>query len=227
MDWQRAERIGLPEAIHAEAKSAEQIDAVLTEARRLRVALLITRLGPEKFAQLEEAHRQLLDFDPVSRTAILPGLAAPAHSALSVGIVTGGLADMPTALEAARTLAFSGVSHSVIPDVGVAGLWRLTDRLSEIRRFDVIIAVAGMEGALFSVLGGLVSAPIIAVPAPVGDGVAAGGITALHSALASCSSGLVAVNIGNGFGAAHAAMRMGRLQSAPAAPATPLSEPRS
>ena len=105
-------------------------------------------------------------------------------------------------------MAFEGEATTLVLDVGVAGLWRLTERLDEIRRHRVVIAVAGMEGALFSVLGGLVAAPVIAVPTSIGYGVGAGGRTALDAALASCASGLAVVNIDNGFGAAHAALRI-------------------
>jgi NCAIR mutase (PurE)-related protein len=106
------------------------------------------------------------------------------------------------------TLAFHGYEAPIIADVGVAGLWRLMERLEEIRGFRVVIAVAGMEGALFSVLAGLLGAPVIAVPSSVGYGVAAGGHVALNTALASCAPGLVVVNIDNGFGAACAAIAM-------------------
>jgi NCAIR mutase (PurE)-related protein len=112
------------------------------------------------------------------------------------------------AAEAARTLTFSGVECQSIVDVGVAGLWRLEARLDEIREADIVIAVAGMDAALVSVLGGLVAAPVIAVPTSVGYGVAAGGTAALHSSLASCAQGVTVVNIDNGFGAACAAVRM-------------------
>ena len=112
------------------------------------------------------------------------------------------------ALEAARTLAFEGEEATLVVDVGVAGLWRLMERIDEIRRHRVVIAIAGMEGALFSVLAGLVQCPVLAVPRSVGYGVGQGGRTALRAALASCASGLVVVNIDNGFGAAHAALRM-------------------
>jgi NCAIR mutase (PurE)-related protein len=112
------------------------------------------------------------------------------------------------AREALRTLAFAGETAGLFPDVGVAGLWRLMDRIDEIRSHRVAIAVAGMEGALFSVLAGLVPCAVIAVPTSVGYGVARGGRTALHAALASCSSGVMVMNIDNGFGAAHAAMRI-------------------
>jgi pyridinium-3,5-biscarboxylic acid mononucleotide synthase len=131
-----------------------------------------------------------------------------ARGASRVAIVCGGTSDLPVAGEARRTLAFAGETTTLISDVGVAGLWRLMERLDEIRRHRVVIAVAGMEGALFSVLAGLVPCAVIAVPTSVGYGVATGGATALHAALASCASGLAVVNIDNGFGAAHAALRI-------------------
>ncbi|MCP1199564.1 nickel pincer cofactor biosynthesis protein LarB [Notoacmeibacter sp. MSK16QG-6] len=213
MDWERVERIGLPEAVHAQSKTPEQISAVVEEARQKGLALLVTRLEEQKYHCLGQELQTLLDYDPLSRTAILPGAKIEQSLDIRVAIVTGGLADMRTAREATRTLEFSGIFCTEFPDIGVAGLWRLMERLDEIRTFDVVIAVAGMEGAIFSVLGGLISAPLIAVPSPVGDGVAEKGQAALTSALASCASGIVTVNIGNGFGAAHAAMRMGKLRS--------------
>jgi NCAIR mutase (PurE)-related protein len=125
-----------------------------------------------------------------------------------VAIVAGGTSDAAVAREAARTLAFEGEEATLVLDVGVAGLWRLTERLDAIRTHRVIIAVAGMEGAIFSVLTGLVAAPVLAVPVSVGYGVGAGGQVALNAALASCASGLSVLNIDNGFGAAHAALRI-------------------
>jgi NCAIR mutase (PurE)-related protein len=204
MDWQREERTGVAEAVFCEDKSIAQIVSVLKAAGER--PLLLTRLSTEKFASLPEDVRDGLDHDPASRTAFhrnedqqpVPG----------AGIVCAGTSDLPVALEAQRTLVFHAYSAPVIPDVGAAGLWRLMKRLDEIRSFSVVIAVAGMEGALFSVLAGLVAAPVIAVPTSVGYGVAAHGKVALGSALASCAQGLVSVNIDNGFGAACAAMRM-------------------
>jgi NCAIR mutase (PurE)-related protein len=138
---------------------------------------------------------------------VLGGNAALRPDA-SAMVVAAGTSDLPVAHEAARTLVFHGVAAPVLADVGVAGLWRLMRHVEEIRRHPVVIAVAGMEGALFSVLGGLVRAPVIAVPASVGYGVAGGGQAALTAALASCAPGVVAVNIDNGFGAAIAAIKM-------------------
>jgi pyridinium-3,5-biscarboxylic acid mononucleotide synthase len=206
IDWQRGARTGVPEAILCGHKSAAQIEAIVTAAHAEGKRLLLTRLDEAGFATLGEATRELLDFDPLSRTAVLGG-AVPLADA-GVGIVAAGTSDLPVAREAARALAFCGHEASIIADVGVAGLWRLTSRIEEIRRFRIVIAVAGMEGALFSVLAGLVAAPVIAVPTSVGYGVAAGGRVALEAALASCSPGIVTVNIDNGFGAAAAAIKM-------------------
>ena len=127
-----------------------------------------------------------------------------------IAIVAAGTSDASAAREALRTLAFEGEAATLIIDVGVAGLWRLAERIDEIRRHRAIIAVAGMEGALFSVLAGLVAAPVIAVPTSIGYGIARHGRTALAAALASCATGLVVVNVDNGFGAAQAALRMVR-----------------
>jgi len=207
LDWQRTERTGICEAVLCEPKSAAQIDAIVAHALELDERLLLTRLGPRKLGRLAASARSLLDYDAVSRTAILGEIPAPRATG-RVAIVSGGTSDAPVAREAARTLAFEAEAPTLVHDVGVAGLWRLMERVDEIRRHRVVIAVAGMEGALFSVLAGLVPGAVIAVPTSVGYGVAAGGHTALNAALASCASGLTVVNIDNGFGAAHAALRM-------------------
>jgi NCAIR mutase (PurE)-related protein len=207
LDWQRAERIGLSEAVLCAPKSVAQIDAIVAHAVELDERLLLTRLGPRKLARLAASARSVLDYEAVSRTAILGGMPAPRASG-RIAIVSGGTSDAPVALEAARTLTFEGEAGTLVHDVGVAGLWRLLERIDEIRRHRVVIAVAGMEGALFSVLAGLVPGAVIAVPTSVGFGVGKGGRAALHAALSSCASGLLVVNIDNGFGAAHAALRM-------------------
>jgi len=207
LDWERAGRCGTSEAVLCEPKSAAQIDAIVAHASELDRRLLLTRLAPRKFARLAEPSQTALDYDEPTRTAILGGPPATTRTG-RVAIVCGGTSDVAVAGEALRTLAFEGEAATLLADVGVAGLWRLTERLEEIRRHRVVIAVAGMEGALFSVLGGLVPCAVIAVPTSVGYGVSKGGRTALHAALASCASGLAVVNIDNGFGAAHAALRI-------------------
>jgi NCAIR mutase (PurE)-related protein len=204
LDWQREARIGIAEAVFCAGKTPAQIAAILDAAGDRR--LLLTRLDDAKFAGLPEECRRRLDHDALSGTAFHGPQVAPTRD--GPGIVCGGTSDLPVAREAARSLAFAGYRTTIIADVGVAGLWRLMRRIDEIRTFPVVIAVAGMEGALFSVLAGLVEAPVIAVPVSVGYGVAAGGHAALNSALASCATGLVAVNIDNGFGAACAAIRI-------------------
>ncbi len=204
LDWEREQRTGVAEAVLCDGKSAAQIEAILVSAGDRR--LLLTRLDEAKLAQLPQGRRQALDYDPLSNTAFHGPVVAPTR--VGAGIVCAGTSDLPVAREAARCLVFAGYQAPVVADVGVAGLWRLMRRLDEIRSFKVVIAVAGMEGALFSVLAGLVDAPIIAVPTSIGYGVAKGGQTALHSALASCATGLVTVNIDNGFGGASAAIRI-------------------
>ncbi len=214
LDWGRTGRTGTSEAVLCEPKSSAQIDAIIVHATEIGERLLLTRLGPRKFSRLSSRSRDALDYDAGTRTAILGG-PPPARGAGRVAIVCGGTSDMAVAREALRTLAFAGETATLLADVGVAGLWRLMERLDEIRRHRVVIAVAGMEGALFSVLAGLVPCAVIAVPTSIGYGVAAGGRAALNAALASCASGLAVVNIDNGFGAAHAALRI--LGEAPAA----------
>jgi NCAIR mutase (PurE)-related protein len=204
-DWQRRERIGLAEAVLCAGKTAVQIGEAIALAQGRRAPLLLTRLTPELLAELAPAEIAALDYDPRSRTAIL-GTPPPAGEA-QVAVVTAGTSDLPVAREAIRTLGFYGVAAREIADVGVAGLWRILQHQEELRRYPVVIVVAGMEGALFSVVAGLVGGVVIAVPTSTGYGAARAGETALHAALASCAPGLVTVNIDNGYGAASAALR--------------------
>lgn len=204
IDWDRERRTGVPEAILCEHKSPAQIDAIVAASAGRR--LLLTRLSAVAYAALAPETRELLDHDPLSNTAVL-GENVPLVAS-GIGIVAAGTSDLPVAREAARALAFAGHRAEIVADVGVAGLWRLLGCLDSLRQCHVLIAVAGMEGALFSVLAGLVEAPVIAVPTSVGYGAAEGGKTALHAALASCAPGLVVVNIDNGFGAAAAALKI-------------------
>jgi NCAIR mutase (PurE)-related protein len=207
LDWGRHARTGVSEAVLCEAKSAAQVDAIASHALDLRRRLLFTRLGPRKFERLSAPVREALDYEAVSRTAILGDDSVPGPGG-RVAIVAAGTSDLPVAREAERTLRFAGETATLLADVGVAGLWRLMEHVDALRAHRVVIAVAGMEGALFSVLAGLVPGVVVAVPTSVGYGVGKGGRTALHAALASCASGLAVVNIDNGFGAAHAALRV-------------------
>ena len=206
-DVERRQRIGIAEAVLADVKSLEQVAEAVRQVHDGGGQVLVTRLTPERFAALPEPHRRALDYDAGSRTAMTAGIEAPKGVA-EVGIVTGGTADLGVAREAARTLAFHGIASHELADVGVAGLWRLMEHRALIESMPVLIVCAGMEGALFSVVGGLARGVIIAVPTSNGYGVAEGGRVALDAALASCAPGLAVTNIDNGFGAACIALRI-------------------
>lgn len=208
-DWDRGSRTGVGEAVLATGKSLEQLKVITQQADERDQPLLYTRLGATQAAWLSELAEQPFDYDPTSRTAFLGRAPEVAGIAGFAAVVAAGSADLPVASEARRTLEFWGVPDvPLIGDVGVAGLWRLLERIDELRKPQVLIAVAGMEGALFSVLAGLVSGLVIAVPSSVGYGVSATGDVALRSALASCAPGVVVVNIDNGYGAACAALKL-------------------
>jgi hypothetical protein len=208
IDWEREARTGIAEAVFCGPKTAGQIAAILSEAMRVGRRLLLTRLAPEQHAALPAETREALDFDPLSCTAVLGDVAPHAMAVPGAVLVAAGTADLATAQEAARTLVFHGYAAPIIADVGVAGLWRIMAQREVLQAARVLIVAAGMEGALFSVVAGLVEAPVIALPTAVGYGVSAGGHAALHSALASCAPGVLTVNIGNGFGAAAAAIKI-------------------
>jgi NCAIR mutase (PurE)-related protein len=154
-------------------------------------------------------------YDGVSRLYRVGQMERPFQSA-TVAVVCAGTSDVPVAEEAAQTLEFAGARVKRITDVGVAGLHRLLARLDDLRAASLVIAIAGMEGALPSVLGGLVAAPVIAVPTSIGYGAHLSGFSALLTMLNSCASGLTVVNIDNGFGAAVAALRILNAQVSPA-----------
>lgn len=208
LDFDRGRRTGLEEAVFAQGKSPAQLDHIFAAAEARRTPLLVTRLAAEKFAALDARWAACLDYCARSGTAFFGGCRAPDPALGCPAIVAAGSSDAGVAREAERTLRFSGIGSTLIIDVGVAGLWRLTARLEEIAAAPLVIAVAGMDAALPTVLGGLIGSPIIAVPTSVGYGVATGGHAALHAILASCASGIAAVNIDNGYGGACAAIRM-------------------
>jgi pyridinium-3,5-biscarboxylic acid mononucleotide synthase len=207
LDFAREVRTGLNEAIFCAGKTVGHLEEILKQVGTRNEHVLLTRLSAEQHTALPEAQRKRLDYCPISRTAYFNG----AHEAVgqtSVAVVAAGTSDVAVAREAARTLRYYGEPAAEITDVGVAGLWRLLERIEEIRRMKVVIAVAGMDAALPTVIGGLVAAPVIGVPTSVGYGVAEGGSTALHAMLASCAPGLLVTNIDNGYGAACAALRI-------------------
>ena len=206
-DKDRHARIGLAEAVFCTGKSTAQIAHILDEAAANKRTLLLTRLDEAGFAALPGHHADALDYHALSRTAVF-GEQVPTKGASRVAVVMAGTSDAGPGYEAARTLAFSGESCELVFDVGVAGLWRLLDKVDRLREMSVLIAVAGMDAALVSVLGGLVPGVVVAVPTSTGYGVANEGETALRASLTSCSPGIVTVNIDNGYGAACAALRI-------------------
>jgi NCAIR mutase (PurE)-related protein len=206
LDHQRGLRQGRPEVVFAEGKT---VDQVLTICERLHAAdgsFLCTRVSVEQAAALA-ARFSGLEASKLGRTAWLP---AEAREALpgELLVVTAGTGDLPVAEEAATVATAMGASVARLTDVGVAGIHRLLEAGDLLRRADVIIVAAGMEGALPSVVGGLVAAPVIAVPTSVGYGASFGGVAALLAMLNSCAAGVTVVNIDNGFGAAMAAVRL-------------------
>ncbi|HXC16917.1 MAG TPA: nickel pincer cofactor biosynthesis protein LarB [Holophagaceae bacterium] len=198
-DHDRESRTGIPEVVFGPGKTHEHLHKLFTEGEEFRLA---TRLSPEQM----DALAPLATVDRVSRTAVRTPKAA--KNLPPVGIITAGTGDIPVASEARATLEAMGYPARTFFDVGVAGLHRLQAILPDLKACPVLIACAGMEGALPSVVAGLVDAPLIAVPTSVGAGVSEGGHVALMSMLASCSPGIAVVNIDNGFGAACMAMKM-------------------
>jgi len=206
LDFGRAERIGFDEAIYCSKKSAAQLTDILQRASARRASLLLTRLGKEQLAELPQELQRELDYEPVSRTAYFGAIKAEAGQS-RIAVVAAGSSDAFVTLEVLRTLRYLGVASTALQDVGVAGLWRLLDKLELIKRHPIAVVVAGMDAALPTVLGGLFGGVIIAVPTSTGYGVAEGGHAALNAILASCAPGVVTVNIDNGYGAACAAVR--------------------
>jgi hypothetical protein len=208
LDLQRAARIGFDEAIFCSGKSTGHLSRILDQAQEKGLRLLLTRLHETQFIELPEHHRARIDYEPVSRTGFFGSAHSPLRAAARIAVVAAGTSDVGVSREAARTLRYYGEPVVEITDVGVAGLWRLLERIEEIRAMPVIVAVAGMDAALPTVLAGLVPGLVIGVPTSVGYGVAAGGNSALHSILSSCAPGLPVMNIDNGYGAACAALRV-------------------
>ena len=205
IDHHRAVRQGAGEVVYGAGKTAEQIAGICVHLAAAGAEnILITRMSPDKAEYVRKAVP--LDYDPMSQV----GVAAPKkiERVGNIAIATGGTSDMPVAEEAARTAEALGSRVTRLYDVGVAGLHRLLSHLDLLEGARVVIAIAGMEGALASVVGGLVSCPVIAVPTSVGYGASFHGVAALLSMLNSCASGVSVVNIDNGFGAGFLAHRI-------------------
>lgn len=205
IDHAREARCGFPEFVYGAGKSLEQLLEIIPEIHGRTGSVLVTRLPAETGSALVQAF-PAGEYDPAARTF---RIRDPERRLTGkVLVVTAGSSDLGVANEALHTLEACGVGAELVADVGVAGIERLFASLDRLRSADVCIVVAGMEGALPSVVGGLVRCPVIAVPTSVGYGAAFGGVAALLGMLNSCASGVTVVNIDNGFGAACAAARM-------------------
>ena len=211
VDHHRALRQGFPEVIFGQGKTSAQVVAIAERIAARGEAVLVTRVSLET-ADALAARFPAIELSSLGRTAFLPPTEPIARQTRgTVLIVTAGTSDLPVAEEAAVTAAAFGNPVERLTDVGVAGIHRLLARGDQLRSASVVIVVAGMEGALPSVVGGLVAVPVIAVPTSVGYGASFGGIAALLGMLNSCASGVTVVNIDNGFGAAAAASRINLL----------------
>ena len=210
VDLHRKLRQGAAEVIYGAGKTPEQIVGILTAMKAHgQTSVLITRLGEEAAQTVNEAFP--VTYYPSAKIAVAGGMS-PADGIGSIVVAAGGTSDIPVAEEAALTAEFLGNRVVRLYDVGVAGLHRLLAHTDEILSASVVIAVAGMEGALASVVGGLADCPVIAVPTSVGYGASFGGISALLAMLNSCASGVTVVNIDNGFGAGFAASRINHME---------------
>ena len=209
LDLSRNKRNGFPEIIYGEGKTKEQIKKIIESLEKEHLPVLVTRVDNEKGQYLLEKIPHGFYYETARAFVVNP---TPIHTEHYIAVVTAGTSDMPVAEEAAITAETFGNPVKRIYDVGVAGIHRLFNRLDDIRGASVIIVIAGMEGALVSVVAGLVDVPVIAVPTSVGYGSNLQGLTTLMSMLTSCASGVTVVNIDNGFGAAYSASMINQIR---------------
>ena len=206
-DFERRKRIGLLEAIWGEDKSIDQLKRVIKIVLDKKEVVFITRINKNKAKNLLDIYPQARFYEDANCLIIGENLKK-INIEKKIAIVAGGSSDLSVTLEAKLALEIYGISCKTFIDVGVAGLHRLLSKIEEINKYDVLIVCAGMEGALATVIGGLLPQPIIAVPVSVGYGVSKNGETALNSMLSSCAPGIAVMNIDNGYGAAMAALRI-------------------
>ncbi len=211
-DFQRRERIGLVEAIWGQDKSIDQLKRVIENVLDKNEVVFVTRINNEKANNLLSLYGDARFYEEAKCLIIGENLNI-LNTNKKVALISGGSSDLAVTLEAKLALEIYGVNCQSFIDVGVAGLHRLMSQLEEINKYDVLIVCAGMEGALATVVGGLLAQPIIAVPVSVGYGVSKDGKTALNSMLSSCSPGIAVMNIDNGYGAAMAALRIVKIIS--------------
>ena len=206
-DFDRQNRLGFIEAVWGEHKSVEQLKKVVQEVLKKGEFVFITRIDESKANCLKEIYSNAI-FINDANCLVIGENSNKVESDKTVAIVAGGSSDLKVSLEVKTALEIYGITTETFIDVGVAGVHRLLSQLDKINKHDLIIVCAGMEGALATVIGGLLPQPIIGVPVSVGYGVSKDGMVALNSMLASCSPGILVMNIDNGYGAAMAALRI-------------------
>ena len=206
IDHDRENRIGFPEVVYGERKSVEDLFKIVENFITNGKNVLVTKLQQDKATVLMEEHPKAIYDEPSGIFILKPIKEIQGKS--EVAIISAGTSDIHVANEAFYTLGFMGIKAQRVNDVGVAGVHRLLSKVEELKSYKVLIVIAGFEGALPTVVGGLLHQPIIAVPADVGYGVAEGGHVALNSMLSSCANGITVVNINNGYGAAMSALRI-------------------
>ena len=206
-DFDRQNRIGIVEAIWGEHKNVNQLKKICKQVLDKKEFVFITRINFDKAKLILETYKNA-EFYKEASCLIIGKNLKKLSTDKKVAIVAGGTSDLSVSLEAKLALEVHGIKCKTFIDVGVAGLHRLLNNLENINKFDVIIVCAGMEGALATVIGGLLPQPIIAVPVSVGYGVSQDGFAALNSMLSSCAPGISVMNIDNGYGAAMAALRI-------------------
>ena len=206
-DFQRKKRIGLFEAIWGEDKNIDQLIRVTKRVLSKKEIVFITRIDKKKANILLDLYKDAVFYEE-AKCLTIGANTKIINSNKKVAIIAGGSSDLAATLEAKIALEIYGINCETFVDVGVAGLHRLMNKLDEINKFDILIVCAGMEGALATVIGGLLPQPIIAVPVSVGYGVSKNGEAALKSMLSSCAPGIAVMNIDNGYGAAMAAIRI-------------------
>ncbi len=206
-DFDRQNRIGIIEAVWGEHKNIDQLKKICEEVLDKNELVFITRINFDKAKLILESYKNA-EYYREAFCLIIGKNFKKFSTDKKVAIVAGGTSDLSVSLEAKLALEVHGITCKTFMDVGVAGIHRLFNNLEDINKFDVIIVCAGMEGALPTVLGGLLPQPIIAVPISVGYGVSKNGFSALNSMLSSCAPGISVMNIDNGYGAAMAALRI-------------------
>lgn len=210
IDTTRNKRCGFPEFIYGASKSNEQLITVINKLFELNEPILVTRITEERYYAIKEMLPINIKYDSVAKVIYYFNFEKKTSykKNFKVAIISAGTSDIPIAMEAKYVIEICGYDADLIFDIGVAGIHRLMDKIEKIRLSDVAIVIAGMEGALPSVIAGLVSIPVIAVPTSVGYGAALNGFTPLFAMLTSCASGITVTNIDNGFGAGCAAVRI-------------------